>query len=183
MTVPWKPSSRKLAWWTVLLLVCSLVWYGSYAASRRAAAPRLLFTAGDPEASCGPASLAVVARWLGRPAKIAEINAMARVGDSGMTSLIDLRNAATSLGLHAQMVQLDKSRPFPWELPMILYLHNDHYSAAWPIGGDRLLYLDMPDAPRVWDKRWLDKDWGGVALVVAKSRASLVSALKRAGLR
>ncbi|MGC8642048.1 MAG: cysteine peptidase family C39 domain-containing protein [Isosphaeraceae bacterium] len=159
-----------------------LVWFVTFVAARRSEALRLLRPGDDPEASCGPMSLAILARWHGLEPTIDDLNRLARVGDSGVSSMRDLRDAATKIGLHAQAVQLDPTASFPWELPMILHLREDHFAAVLPVGHDRLVLVDPPDEPRLVDRRWLQGDWKGLALVVAKSEAVLTEALGKAGL-
>lgn len=174
-------SRYRLSRWGLLIGCCLLVWFGSLATGRRAAALRLLRPGDDPEASCGPVSLAIVARWNGAEPTIASLNKLARVGDSGITSLRDLREAAAAIGLRAQAVQLDPNAPFPWELPMILHLHGDHFAAALPVGYNRLVLVDPPDQPMLIDRRILD--WKGLTLVVSKTHTELKAALKKAGFK
>ncbi len=174
-------SARRIWRWVLLLACCLLVWFSTLIIARRAAALRLLRPADDPEASCGPVSLAIVARWHGAEPTIESLNKLMVVGASGITSMRDLRDAAAEIGLHARAVQLDPKAPFPWELPMILHLHEDHFAAVLPVGFNRLVLVDPPEEPGVIDRRILD--WKGLALVVAKDEAFLEAALTKAGLK
>ncbi len=176
-------SARRLSRWGLLLGCCLLAWFCTLASARRATALRLLSAADDPEASCGPVSLAIVARWHGAETTIESLNKLTRAGASGVTSLRDLRDAATALGLRAQAVQLDPKAPLPWELPMILHLHGDHFAAALPVGFNRLVLADPPDEPRLIDRRWLWNDWKGRALVVARNDIELNTSLAAAGFK
>ncbi len=175
----YRGSGRRTKAALVLIL---LAWVGGFLVhSRGPGTPRINFIPGDPEASRGPVSLAVVARWCHAQPTIERINQLARVGDSGTTSLLDLREAATSLGLSSRVVRLDPSRGFPWRLPMILYLHENHFVSALPIDETRAVLVDPPGTPRVWDSRELANDWSGLALVVASTPEEATSALARAG--
>lgn len=165
----------------VLVLCAVSVLGGSWLARRRSPGPLLSFQAADPEASCGPVSLAVASYWCRSPATIERLNALCRVGESGTTSLLDLQKAATALGLEAKAVRLETPRPLPWKLPMILHLNGDHFVPALPIDDHKMVLVDLPGEPKVWDARSLAGDWRGVALLLSPSSAEMAAALKSAG--
>ena len=170
----------RMVW--VVVLLCGIVVLGrAWLARNRAPAQRMALFAGDPQASCGPVSLALAAQWCGRPAAIGRLNGLTHAGESGTTSLLDLREAALAVGLQAQVVRIDVFRPLPWDLPMVLHMHGNHFVAALPVDGERLVLADLPKEPRVWDKRKLTGDWQGVALLVARSKPELDMALHRGG--
>ena len=116
-------------------------------------------------------------------ATINKICILTRSHDTGVASLLDLKEAAEAMGLAAETARLDPSRPIPWKLPMILYLREGHFTAILPIESDRLVFADPPDPPRVRDRHWLAGDWEGVSLIVAPDRTLLRQALSKAGLR
>lgn len=131
----------------------------------------------DPEASCGPVSLAVALRWLALPCELDELNRSARVTASGVTSLVDLERAAKAQGVVAQAVRIDPRRPLPWLLPMILHVNGNHFVAALPMDADTLVVVDLPREPRVRRCKELNSSWNGVALVLARTSDQLGQAL------
>jgi ABC-type bacteriocin/lantibiotic exporter with double-glycine peptidase domain len=137
----------------------------------------------DPNTSCGPVSLAIVGQWLGVPRTIDELNHQTRASDTGVSALLDLKQAAGAMGLAAETVQLDPVRPIPWKWPTILYLRSRHFAATLPVDGDHLVFTDPPNPPVVLDRGALAGNWEGVSLVVAPTAADLTRALSKAGLQ
>jgi ABC-type bacteriocin/lantibiotic exporter with double-glycine peptidase domain len=136
----------------------------------------------DPATSCGPVSLGLVGRWLGKPVALGDLNVWTHAGDTGSATLGELKRAAESMGLAAEGVRLDPSRPIDWKLPMILHLPN-HFVAVLPVDGESLVVADPPGEPVVIARSDLNGRWAGGALVLARSRDQLDSALAKAGLR
>ncbi len=169
----------------VIALGALSVLAGAVAGGVWATRPRprsLVFPPSDPNTGCGAVSLALVGHWLGASRSIAELNGLTRSHDSGIASLFDLKDAAREMGLDAEAVRLDPSRPIPWRQPTILYLHGNHFVATLPIDGDHLVFVDPPRAPDILDRRRLAGDWEGVSLILASSQADLEGALAKADL-
>ena len=144
--------------------------------------PVLRFPSVDPTTSCGPVSLAVVSNWLGASREIDSINRLMNIGDSGASSLLDLRTAAKRMGYAAEAVHVDPRGPLPENIPLILHLHDNHFAAAIALGRTRLALVDPPAEARVLTLSQLRGDWGGVALLVARSESDLLAALADAGI-
>jgi ABC-type bacteriocin/lantibiotic exporter with double-glycine peptidase domain len=136
----------------------------------------------DPSTGCGVVSLSLVSHWIGVPTGIDTINDLTDSGESGVTSLLDLKEAAHQMGLVSEGVRVDPLRPIPWRSPMILHVQDNHFLAALPLEGDRLVVVDPPNAPAIMERSGLSGDWDGVCLVVARSQSELNAALQAANL-
>lgn len=125
----------------------------------------------DPGRSCGPVSLAVVGRWLGKPESVDRLNNLCRVTPSGVTSLLDLKRASTQLGLYAEVVKTDTHRGLPWSYPTILHLHGRHFAAALPTKTHGAIIADLPEPTRFVKAEHLEREgWDGYCLVVSSGR-------------
>jgi ABC-type bacteriocin/lantibiotic exporter with double-glycine peptidase domain len=148
----------------------------------RHAEPYLKRGAVDPRTGCGVVSLSLVGHWLGVPAGIDKLNDLTDSGESGITSLLDLKQAASQLGLVSEGVRLDASRPIPWRLPTILHVQANHFVAVLPLEDDRLVVVDPPREPEIVERSRLSGDWDGISLIVSRSNSELDAALQVARL-
>ena len=148
----------------------------------RHAAQHLEPAALDPRTGCGVVSLTLASRWLGTPATIERLNELTDSGESGVTSLLDLKKAARQMGLFSEGVRLNPLHSIPWRLPTILHVQANHFVAALPLVGDRLVVVDPPSAPEIMERSKLEGDWDGACLVVSRSKGELDVALQVANL-
>jgi ABC-type bacteriocin/lantibiotic exporter with double-glycine peptidase domain len=140
-------------------------------------------TAVDPNTGCGSVSLALVSHWLGHPTTMEDLNVLTHSYATGTSSLLDLKEAAQTIGLTAETVQLDGRRLPQWRLPTILHINDNHFVAVLPIDELYVVFADPPALPRIVDRRELARVWKGVALVIADTDVDLAQALARAGLQ
>jgi len=135
----------------------------------------------DPGTSCGPASLAVVSEYLGRPATISDFHEKTGAGNLGACSFDDLVRALTGHGLSAVAVRYEVSRPPRHRLPLILFVDGDHFLSALPGARGTVVIVDPPHLP--WKTSWTDLSarWRGEAVVVARNPSELDSALNADG--
>lgn len=143
---------------------------------------RFAHWATDPEAACGPVSVALVARWLDKPTPLCVINEYTRTGFSGVTSLFELQGALRAIGLQAEAVRLNPREAIRWTLPTVLHVNDNHFVAVLPLANGHLVAAAPPAAPRVIGSPSELGDWEGITLVVARSTTDLDDALLRAGL-
>jgi ABC-type bacteriocin/lantibiotic exporter with double-glycine peptidase domain len=120
----------------------------------------------DPRASCGPVSLSVVSRLLGRPEQISEFNRLTGADALGLCSMLDLRNALKARGFVVEAVRLDSGVRTDLVDPVILHFRKGHFCAALPVDMDRLIIIDPPKQPEVMTYASLSQDWDGAALIV-----------------
>ncbi len=132
---------------------------------------------GDPDASCGPVSLAVVAEYLDRPATIRELNDATRAGELGACSFADLLRALRERGFAAEALRYDSGRPPSHRLPMVLFVDGHHFFAALPGRAGRVVIVDPPREPVDTDWADLTNRWQGEAILVALDETTLRRAI------
>jgi ABC-type bacteriocin/lantibiotic exporter with double-glycine peptidase domain len=169
--------------WIIALTVCAIVLAAARWLTPRKDLYRLKFPAVDPDTSCGVISLAVVGRWLDVSKGIQELNRIVRIGESGTCSLLDLRDAANTIGLSAVAVRLNPLVPMPVNQPVILHMHDNHFVAALPLDQDYLVFVDLPAEPKVLHRKELTEDWKGAALVLGRRREDVKLALAKVGIQ
>lgn len=132
----------------------------------------------DPNTSCGPVALAVVARVLDRPGTIANFHASTGSGNLGVCSLDDLERAIEAHGLSGAAIRLDPRRPPRHRLPMVLFVDGNHFVTAVPaVDPKHVVILDPPSEPQLAPWSDLYPRWRGEALLVGHSAAELEIAL------
>lgn len=120
----------------------------------------------DPETSCGPASLAIVAEYLGRPVTLSDFHEETRAGAIGVSSLADLVRALRSRGFSATAVRYNPSTPPTHQLPMVLFVDGHHFLAALPGPLGQVVIVDPPAEPKrqAWSE--IGERWNGESVVV-----------------
>jgi len=132
---------------------------------------------GDPTASCGPVSLAVVGALLGKPVSIKDFHDASGSGELGVCSMADLLRALRARGFAARGLRYHVGSPPKHQLPMVLFLDGNHFLAAQPAPDGSVVLVDLPSEPRKVDWSSLADIWSGESLVVAISEMDLETAL------
>lgn len=133
----------------------------------------------DPDTPCGAVSLATVSHLLGRPVSIAEFRAATKSGDLGVCSVGDLLAALRAKGFAATAVRYDPGHPPSHSQPMVLFVDGDHFLAALPAAGARVLVLDPPNEVAAVAWPTLAPRWRGEAVIVGRDEAEVARALAR----
>lgn len=131
----------------------------------------------DPETSCGPVSLAVVSRLLGKTTPIARFHEDVGAGDLGYYSMTDLLRALRRNGFAAAAVRFNPDRPPSSQLPLILHVDSHHFLTALPRRDGRTVLVDPPNGPTVVDWSELKARWSGNAVIVGPTEESVRLAL------
>ena len=86
------------------------------------------------DGDCGPRALLLLCRKLGVPATLDQLRTAAGTNSQG-TTLAGLQQAATSLGLKAEGVQVSREALPDTALPALAWVHRDHYVALLALSG------------------------------------------------
>lgn len=171
-------SRRWLAVLSLLAAACSFVVCIRFlppVSGRMHDSERPARTQGDPSASCGPVSLAIISHWFDQPATIQEFNNLTGADAAGITTLLDLRNSLAAKGFGVVAVKLDPAKRLELNHPMIVHLPEGHFCVAIPVDSDRVVLIDPPLGAEVWRVSDLAarRSWRGDALVAAQNPADL----------
>jgi hypothetical protein len=128
-------------------------------------APKL---APPPLGDCGPRALAIIAQQLGVKANPSELTKAAGTTAHG-ASLDGLRRAATSIGLTAEGVQMDRAALSQLDHPAIAWADGNHYLAVVKVAGEETTIHD-PNKPHeeVIATEELLRRSGGILLTLRK---------------
>lgn len=122
----------------------------------------------DPESACGPVSVSVAARLLGRSVSIDEINKRIILPPSGATSMLDLKRVLEELGFVVESVQYSPSAGLPrLGVPAIVHLMRDHFVAVLAVNDSTCILIDPPRKVEVIDTARLEREWDGTVLLVS----------------
>lgn len=163
---------RRCAWW---IATASLVVAGAIVGIARLGGPSPVdhsHSAGgdfDPETSCGPASLAVVSEYLGRPIPIVVFHEAAGAGDLGVCSVADLLRALRQHGFSAKAVRYRAGSAPGHRLPMVIFVDGNHFLVALPGPRGKVVIVDPPLEPSVVQWSQLAPRWHGEAVIVGLS--------------
>ena len=128
---------------------------------------------------CGPACLAMVARYYGGRVAIHKLRELADTGLNGAT-LAGLRDAALSIGFTPKMLDLSYERlSDSVVLPCIAHLSGTHYVVVYGIGRDRVRIADPATGKEIVSRgdflaRWQKKGGPGRGSVLALAPASKI---------
>jgi len=124
------------------------------------------WVAQQSENDCGVASLAMVARALGRRVSLVELQRQIRVEERG-TSLQELQRAAVQLGFRAQAVRIGIDHLSAVRLPAIAHLTTGHYVVLFEVNGDGFTIGDPASGVGKWPMSSLQRNWSGQLLLIA----------------
>jgi hypothetical protein len=131
---------------------------------------------------CGPLSLALSARMLGRHVSIQEVTQVCPLSTKGC-SLLDIENGARALGLCAVGLSLNIEALRKVQCPVILYsAKRNHFVLACGWSKKGCLILNGPNEMAFWRAKDITEFWSGRALLVTSDRKTMERTLKDIGL-
>jgi ATP-binding cassette subfamily B protein len=126
---------------------------------------RFPFVKQHDEADCGPAALAAVARFFGKPIGIGRIRDLARASAEG-ASLLGLAEAADALGLASRGVRVSGEALERQPLPAIAHWGENHFVVLYRIDARRAWVADPAVGLRRLERAEFDAAFSGSLLLV-----------------
>lgn len=120
------------------------------------------------DTSCGPVALAAISQYLGSPVSIEKFHELTNSGELGTCSFLDLQRALKTTGFVATSLRFNDRHPRNVSDPMILFVESNHFVAAIPIN-QKVIVIDPPKNPRVYEWSDLKDVWKGEAILVQKN--------------
>ena len=101
---------------------------------------------------CAAASLAMISRYWGKRFSLNSLRSIAHINSMG-AELIDLANAAQSLGYQSLPVRASLNQLESQSLPFIAHYSGNHYIVVWQIK-DKRVFISDPAIGKKWLSRW-----------------------------
>ena len=133
--------------------------------------PGLEVTVQSLPGSCGPALIATLASWRGRPVTEAVVLAQTTLGDDGI-SLAEFARLASLHGLEGAWYHLDVRRFAQLPLPFVVHLaqaDGGHFVAVIAVGEESVAVVDPAAGARVGPATVLLRNYSGRAYLLDPS--------------
>jgi predicted double-glycine peptidase len=114
---------------------------------------------------CGPKSLFAVCEHYGIQASLSELCELSKYDNKNGTTMLNLYNAATSMGLNAKPLRLSLGDLCKIEGLSIVYVNGNHFTLVHQCLTDDVALQDERDKRYLQSKDEFNKRWNGAALV------------------
>ena len=126
---------------------------------------------------CGPVCLQMIAKHYGLNIELKRLEVLTKMDDSG-TSILNLTEAADSIGLNslAAKMTFDKLSTVP--LPVIVHWNNNHFLIVYKISENTVWVADPKSGKKTYNRKDFCDNWLNSTLATSTEGIALLLELK-----